>query len=544
MKKIISEKSNRIYFLSGICVIVLIALTDTTSLTYPYTGKLGTYLWFVSYLFVIIFAFRCFAEIIKFTISKKTPFTLLTILTFIFLIVTQLNNPASLSGETSIEINCAISHLSNAKDLGFRQTCLFGYPARQFFLPAIPSLMLGRNLINLNMGGSLYFLMGMTVFAYSIIRTYGNNYRSDLLSTLALSSLLHFHYFNHFLFFFEQSIFPLSIGLMLIGSFLIYIKSGNRIALVPLGLSLLYLPASYTPALALLFFAWLVIFYFLYTNKKNKNKRSLFLIMILSAVVLISTLTYRYDINLTGSDRTVNQELTDAISAFLHLILHDQGNSYTSPVFTFIFVSILVLGLIGATKLLGRISSLWIIAVIILSVISQGYAFYSIEFRLHRSLVIVPVFLILFVQTISKLDVKKWNTTLYTIMVLIFITGLMYNVNFLTNRQPNPHYRYIQWLEINRVVENVDQIFITQQAGQQNNLISLHDNLSYFMPGINSTYSEFSFDENCQLAQQIEDSILITEDHECRAILLSDETRVIIGSFISDQDVRLDLVKL
>ncbi|KKQ36858.1 MAG: hypothetical protein US53_C0035G0011 [Candidatus Woesebacteria bacterium GW2011_GWA1_37_7] len=172
------------YIISGVYIILLLFIFDAVSQVYPMLGIFGTITWYLSYLYIIIFALVSFFKIVKSASLLKTPFSLITIIFFITLIFIRLDNPKSLSAEASIEISCGINQLTTTPDFGYNQTCMFGYPARQYFLPALTTFLFGRNIVSINSGNAIYFILGLIIFSSGILELYSHSFKGDLINSI------------------------------------------------------------------------------------------------------------------------------------------------------------------------------------------------------------------------------------------------------------------------------------------------------------------------------------------------------------------------
>jgi hypothetical protein len=518
-------KLARLYFVGGLLLIIGILASDVLSEYFAFFGKLGTLLWFISYFSVAIYALRCLKNLLHWGIKKVSIVTLLTISLFVLIIGMQVGSPASLSGETTIETECALNHLRNADDLGFKKTCLFGYPARQYFLSSLPTILFSRNLINLHLGGSLYFLMGIIVFSYGMFRFFGINKKTDLLVTLSLSTLFHFYYFNHFLFKFEQSIFPLSMGLILAGSLLEYSKKFYKPVLIPITLSIFYLTSSYTPSLALFGLSIVVLSNLVFKAPDKISKALLSCIIVASITLVTGTLLFRNDINLSQSSQSYTQIQEDVKLSAEHLLKGNLNRPFTSIFYRYIFIFLILSSLLGLAGYSGVVFSIWILAVILFAITSKGYIYYALEFRLHRALVTLPVLLYLQAKIVNLLSQRGLSCLpkiligkpLVVLTFFILLSGLYYNQQFLSNRGPNPHYAYIEWVENNLDTDTESIIYVTHEAGRYNDLISLSDTIRYLLPNIKAVYSASDevLSEDCTPKRELVGNILIPENHDC-----------------------------
>ena len=236
-----------------IFLVTALLLIDAITLLMPTFGVMGMVLHGVMIIVLCLFAlFRLFS-LVRFSFQRKSFFILFVLIIWIGLIGFWAQDSRSLSGETTQETACAISHLTQSPDKGLHHTCLFGYPARQYLPQATASLLFDRSLVVVNLAGSMYFIIGLFIFASSCVDFLGKTRRADLFTAIAIALLFHFKFLNHFLFHFEQSIFPLSFGLMVAGLGLPLLHHKNTaLNWGLLGVVVLLLVHSYTPSLVLL----------------------------------------------------------------------------------------------------------------------------------------------------------------------------------------------------------------------------------------------------------------------------------------------------
>jgi hypothetical protein len=505
----------------GLLLIVLV-LSDILTLFIPAVGAVGTGLWYLSYLYLIVFAGWCLHFIIKQSLAQRSAFSLAVILLFMGLIIIHAGNPKSLSGETSIEINCAIEKLQSSPDRGFHQTCLFGYPARQFFLPALPTLLFDRSLFALNIGGGIYFLLGVIIFSAGVIK-YLNKPYSDLIAGILSISLLHYYYVSYFLFQYEQSIFPLSFTLMLLGIYL-FLKQQWRLACVLLGsLILYYLIFSYTPSLAVIVLAMAVIAARVFSHKEFSSKSILIAIMIAVLGITYISFQFRTDIRLGNTEeRSYSQLAIDGIKATEYLFYPNTHQAYTSSLFHGLMILTLILPFTGLFGKHTMAVSLWIIATIGFSIISRGYTYYGISFRAHRSMVVIPLILYLQLIIIKHAHLIGKNVRL---LVLIFFflstTAVVYHLRFINDKSISPHYPVIEWLMPHLPSTMATTLYVTNDAQQVNNLISLRDTFIYFRPQttVINIHPDERFLVDCNLDIPPNSYLLLTANNPCFPLL-------------------------
>ncbi|MDH7476281.1 MAG: hypothetical protein QHH09_02295 [Microgenomates group bacterium] len=454
---------------------------------YPFFGKAGTIFWLMSWFFIFLFFIRQLIEMIKLVVNKKIFVALTLILLTAAIVLINIDNPKNISGETTQEINCMLTHFKFEKDWGFNKSCFLGYPSRQFILPVLPSLIFGRSLFALNLGGAIYFIIGLIIFASGTLSFLGKNKVADLITAIILSFIFHLYYFNHFMFLYEQSIYPFCFSLLAVGLFLHYLSKKSWPILILIGFTCLFLIFAYTPGIAVYFLIVFVLLGFLYSKQINfYQKITIALIIIITLVSYLFSLKVRGDINFFDFNQppaiNILKDLTDT---FYHLILQKNGNPMVSPVFNFIFLSVLFIPLFlvfGKTMFIG---SIWMLAVIIASVIAKGYSYYGIDFRVHRATIIFPILFLMIILMIKpyikKLDFFKKPLT--GLLIFLVFTGLIFQLNMLNLRDPGRHLIFINFLK-EKIKEGTltykEEIIFSDRLNSE--YISLHDILQYFLP--------------------------------------------------------------
>lgn len=533
------------YLWWGIVLIGCITLTEIVSIWIPPLGRAGVIWWVMAFLYLGIYAASCVRTIFHTSRAHKTPFTVVAIMLFVVLIGVNLSNPNSVNGENTQEITCTLDHFSRSADWGFRQTCLFGYPARQYSVPALSSLIFGRSVGALNTGGAVYFLIGLVVFLHGLLLYFPDKRKSDMLGLLFTGALLHFRYVNHFLFLFEQSVFPLSFGLIGAGIWMHYQTQKNIHTIIPMGVVLMYISHAYTPALSLLVPAFVFLLYYCLRAPEAKTRFLFRLVTAVAAISALVSLGYRHDLDFghgyTSSLTSLLRDLSDG----LRLLLPTSPYApYTTQLFAFMFLPLILLPLIGVSGRWAFGVSVWIICVFVMTVYAKGFTYYGLPFRLHRFLVIVPVLFTLVAAMIKPHAARIKPALLAAITMIIFVTGLLNYRAIQLERPYNPHYRFIQWLQHHKIPQNTT-IHMTDAPNPINNLISVRDTMQYFYPDIHVDF-DTALRPDCTLPDSF-GLYIVPTDGICTAILLSNtrsDPRVKhLGSFSSDGKESLIIVQ-
>lgn len=504
----------------------LIVTVDIISLEYTLFGRLGTILWFFSYILLGIYVLKCGKEVMKAFLKKQAVFTTFLLVFFFILIDFNASKPNNLSHETTQETGCALSYLEKGEDLGFRKTCLFGYPARQYFLPSTPSLFWGRTLRALNLGGSLYFIFGIIIFSSGVLKLYENKRIGDLVNAFLLSSIFHFHFVNHFLFFyFEQSIYPFSFGLIITGLFMHFMENKKDLVNIILsGFLLLYLIFSYTPSLSLYFLAIWVMAFFLFDKKLKKEPKMLIaFIIIFSLISFLISFSFRGDIQLFDfNKKSISLLFEDVFSGISHLAFQKQSEVFVSSFYHPIFISFIISALFFIFGWRYAFFSFWMIMVFFVAVITKGYIYYAIPFRFHRAIVSIPVFLAMLAFIFRRLNIKEKH--LFIPVILVFLFGFSFQRDYLSSREPVYQLPNVLWLKENIPLEKQEnrKKYIYLIGEEFVDLEILNDFFPYFAPHFqDGGYRNELIDEGCQVRSDNSGILILRITHICYKELLS-----------------------
>ena len=456
-------------------------------------GSIGMYFWLSAlFIFVSISIYSIF-YLLK-TKSVGKIFVILIWLIMIGLILFNATKPRNISFETTQEAACSINFWTNSIDKGFHRSCFLGYPSRQYLLLATPSMIFGPSLVILNLGGSLFFvfsmfLWGTGLFLYSNKRGSG----AGFFTGLSIAILLHFHYFNHFLFnCFEQSQFPLSISMSFWGVYLWYLVERKKWHIPLLGLLMLFMAQMYTSAIAFLVLAACLLVG-LYSQKKIKLW-GLLTILIGVSISFGLTFTHRDDLRLTGeNNRSIAYLIDQGWSLLQHLFWKTQGvRDYSSLLGKAVLAVAMFSGVFLKSKKVILLA-VWFLASTFVATVAQGYSYYGLDFRVHRSLVVVPtviLLVIIFFQQINekvkisfKLKPVYSKLLQWAVFMMVTISGIIYANQYLRTQTISPHFQLIQALKSEvPQIENKEEIIFTTKANSQ--FISLDDSMGYFLPNL------------------------------------------------------------
>jgi len=176
--------------------LLTIILCDAFTQNYPTTGKFGYYLWLISFVPFIILAALNIRELLIHNVLKYMPLSFLVLLILLLTLFLGVFDSRNSNFETTQSMHCALNHILGSSDTGYLQTCLFGYPSRQFYVPSLPSLLFGRSLILLNIGTFLMFVVGMIIFYTELLKHFSHVKNVDILIAFLSSLLPHFYFYT------------------------------------------------------------------------------------------------------------------------------------------------------------------------------------------------------------------------------------------------------------------------------------------------------------------------------------------------------------
>jgi hypothetical protein len=397
----------------------------------------------------------------------------------------NVDSARSFSGETAREIGCTVQTLNGGGNLGFHSTCLFGYPLRQFLLPALPTLIFGTSLLNLNLLGGAYFLLGTIIFAGGVIRNFRSAYMGNLIAALLLSVFLQVYFWNHFYLLFEQSIFPLSFTLIL-GGLVLYYRVGDARALPLIGIVLLWLIGAYTPALAVYGLALGGLGYLALSRRQDAE--SLLLIMALTFASLLVSLGYRHDINIgAGSNPALGSDLWQGLQ---HLVYQNQGVPWTTPLLVLPLIAFVALALAWQWGPLSFAVAAWVVAVFVFAVAAHGYAVYSVDFRLHRALVVVPVLITTGALLLRRRRLARLRSALEVLLLVSLVVGVKYHLDYRQSVSPPPGLPFVTWLRDLVPDEGTQSapLTMTWMPNGNQDLSGATDALVYYSPHLQTVF--------------------------------------------------------
>lgn len=481
--------------------LVLFFCIELVVIPFPQVGKIGVFLWFAQFVFLFGFAVYAFFRLLKHG-YVITTITIITVITGLLFYATHGGN---ISGDTTQQAACALEMLKTAPDAGLRQTCHLGYPIGQYYILILPTLLFGKSLGLLNIGASLYFFVGIVLFAYGVSQSIREKKVADIISAAILALFFHSYFVNEFLLYFEQATYPFALTLSFAGLYLLYRKKKHIMYLLFCGVIMYHLVFSYTPSLAVYVLVFFGGIYHLFKKDISRRDKIVMIILLLTTAISLYLSTYsRLDIRIS-QDETLSllDKALKINSAFMHLLFQSSGSQFYSPYLN-VFVISSIIVVVAQLTFSSWAIIVWMASVVALSSIAKGYAEVPIDFALHRALVIFPVLIgyviAYFGSNIERFVVVQKKIS-YALCFFIIVTGILYHAQYAINKAKfilpfrihstdARHAIFIEWfnkrVEINKLPNATEFLFDSQS---QILAVALADKLKYF----NST---FQFNQN------------------------------------------------
>ena len=278
-------------------------------------------------------------------------------------------------------------------DWGYTGHAFVGYPARQFIIVAIPSLLFGNGVFWLQFGYATLFFSGVLCFYLGVRHYFAVKQYSELWAVVTVLSCFTFPYLMHYLYEMEQILLPISLVMHVLGWFLLSQErlTAPRAAILAWISGLL--GTSYTPSLAawLLFLGFFVLLIFRAARAKRRPE------VVLWASVGVYTLVFGLCSFLTRIDVRLGSKpghSTESVLAALKVFFLGHPQEYMPSVLAVLVAVFFLLALTGRLGFIKWIIAMWLLVVIYFSATSSGYAPYDPVFTLYRSILLIPVMML------------------------------------------------------------------------------------------------------------------------------------------------------
>jgi putative N-acetylmannosamine-6-phosphate epimerase len=470
---------------------VAVVVLDAAAMALPPLGALGVALWLLVWVALAGYAGVGAVKLVALTRRRLAAALPLVAAGFVFASVAwHLNDPRVLHHETTQEIGCALRTLASSPSRGYTDTCLFGYPARQHLLPALPTLALGRTQTALHMGSAAYLLIALLIFASGLWSWLDQRRDGPWLAAVGVVLLTHFYFFHHFMLGFEQSVYPMLFTMIAAGVGLAFEQRPSAPALWLAGLTVLVLIHSYTPALATVGLAAL----WLAANAVRRDlpdplRRTALAVLAGALLSLVLSLSYRSE-QLADGSRSLAQLAADVLEAGHHLFVRSVAlETFTTAMAVGAFALAVGVFLAGAGGWRGVAVAAWVLAVFAAALFMRGYTWYAVHFRLHRALVAAPVLVVLVLETWRRWapQTRRAQAVLLVGLAVSVGAGLSLKHTVLSTRGEGRHAAFISWWRDTAPLPpgQAAELYVLP-AENEGGLVNIDDFLQYFEPVVKS----------------------------------------------------------
>ncbi len=303
---------------------------------------------------------------------------------------TQIND------EAIQQVAAGLGLLKSRRDLGLFSSGFVGYPARQYLLAALPSLLLGRGLVTLRIGFGGLFLIGYLSFVSSLRRYLAPRKpeAAMLLAALAGALVALGSYPLLYARLFEQTTVPLAAILLFLAGTLRLADRPDPLGGLWVLWSVGFMPYAYTPALAAWAFCMGVLVYLVFTGSGASRPIFGAALVYGAAALAVSSLAQvhanlasgRFSFGVTSDSG--NDNWLYRLSNGLHAAFGLDESLVPAP----LALGILFVLIDSLRRRDYRILSVcaWALATVALSLLMRGYWRRVPEFDIQRAMVILP----------------------------------------------------------------------------------------------------------------------------------------------------------
>ena len=372
-------------------------------------------------------------------------------------------------------------------------TAFLGYPMRQYYLAAVPTLAGGRSVTALTWGYITPLLLGLGV-GYAGIRQLMPEKKGGYLAAAVLAGMTSSIYVLKYSRMYEQAIFPLAFTLLAGGWWLIFGKKPTWKGAIALMWSGGLLGTSYTPTLAGWGLMLATVGGWSALQGRKKNWRYLAMgVAIFTGAAVNGGLAMRTRSDIFKPDRMEWVNGTDSgrvlVDGFYRFAQTGYG-SFWGPVM--VVPAVAFLGLAGTGFLGGGmwVLAVWAIAAVGLALYLPGYADPPADFSLHRAIFVIPVVLGAVAWQIYRRSFgkdEKWVALVATAVVLAaaVVTGKNFGA-VIAERQPGPRTYLLQ--DMRETAQALrwpeDQPITYGVFSSETDFLPMKDYMRYFYPAV------------------------------------------------------------
>jgi hypothetical protein len=398
--RLVNRGFTRQSFLSLIaCLSLALLLESLAYMKFAPGVFLASRLWLASGLTCLLGTVVLFVRLLYADLKERNWLTLLFPVLLAVILGVSISYPGrSVIGQDATQQLAAGLLSFDQPGWNYTGKAFLGYPNRQYVLAALPSLIFGRSEMSLRLGFALPFYAGLTIFWIGLRRWSSALRYGDLAAIAMTAAVLAFPYVTEYYLYSEQTLLPVCFTLQIIGWLLIWLRQPSLPVSLALAWSGTMLIHCYTPALAgvgLLILLLLGIGW----NQLRQRKIDAANTWTGGASVAMAALVAGYLILSFASGRSDRVTLLrsldpgillSAAKTGLLIALTNRPAVYAGLLLPVVLIY-LAGSLAGLFKWLHAAIALWLLAVVVLSQVLQGYAIYPPQISFSRTLITVPV---------------------------------------------------------------------------------------------------------------------------------------------------------
>lgn len=496
-------------------------------------------IWLFTGIFLItMFVCLSISIIIKDIKTRKFKCLFVYLLLFVFLYTMIGNlNYADINADAAQQTAAGITAMKST-DWNYTGTAFLGYPARQYIIAALPSLLLGRSIYAFHLGFAFPFLIGLTLIYFELRKWLENSGLKEEYALLPVYSIVAFRFIAEYYLNFEQAITPVALTMICSALLLKMIRQPDTITAIALSWCGCLCVDSYTPVLAYLgLLGCLILIYSIYLLKTNYSEiktnhihAKIFPVFKCFLGIEITFLFFFIATILGNRGDRITETRTDiSISTFFLDTWKDfftDKNAIFLGMFSGIILLYLLLAISFRLKFYDFIIACWTLMVVFLSQYMVGYTSYEKQWILQRNMIIIPVLVLAFSFATGRMLIQKQLIIEnHTLIAGLLVLGLTSYWGF---GQPHQSFTYFQYVQPMKYAISCTEdilkekqctvnapfnlVLITDNALQSN----IYDYASYFFPNA-AALSSSTEEINPSIFQELdlnELTIVISENKE------------------------------
>ena len=296
---------------------------------------------------------------------------------------------------TSINTESA-QQVASGVFLGIYSLAFLAYPARQYLLMAIPTLIFGKGLVLLRLGFGFFYLISYTSFLSGNLYFFRHNQNkypvllscfAGLSVTLATFPLLNARQF-------EQVIIPISLTLFFLAGLLHFLARPAPFSALMLFWSLGMLPYSYTPSLGFWVLAMPMLAYLFFLLKKTER-------WVIAGMMGYGILTLAISFLINLKEQVLHDKITLGGSGHLYFSdwLHRYAVGFHAtygqeesliPIHLVLACIIIVYWSLKQKDIRFLLLIIWALGIVFMSLTLNGHCWRTAEYDIHRAMIILP----------------------------------------------------------------------------------------------------------------------------------------------------------